>query len=179
MWVAALGHLYSPNKDRGIFKTTDGGTTWKNTLFVNENTGAIDITIDPKNPQILYACMWQKSRRAWNFEEGGAGTGIYKSTDGGDTWENITKADSGFPQGATNGRVGLAVSELNPNIVYAVLDNQDKQSDYQKKESIKLDAKKIKTMSPEQFLALTNAEINEFLDSERFPEKYNAINLKE
>lgn len=179
VWVAALGHLYTANKDRGIFKTSDGGNTWKNTLFVDENTGAIDLTIDPNNPKILYACMWQKSRRAWNFEESGSGTGIYKSTDGGDTWENITKTESGFPQGASNGRVGIAVSPTNSSIVYAILDNQAKQPDFQKKESEKLDAKKIKVMTKEQFLALSNTEINEFLDSERFPEKYNAKTLKE
>lgn len=179
VWVAALGHLYTPNKERGIFKTSDGGTTWKNTLYVDENTGAIDIQIDSTNPKILYACMWQKSRRAWNFEEGGLGTGIYKSIDGGDTWANITLQPSGFPQGSTNGRVGIAVSPTNPNLLYAVLDNQAKQVDFQKKEILKLDSKKIKTLTKEQFLALPNTEINEYLDDERFPDKYNAKNLKE
>jgi photosystem II stability/assembly factor-like uncharacterized protein len=176
--VAALGHLYTANKERGIYITKDGGSTWTNTLFVDENTGAIDIQLDPSDPKTMYACMWQKGRKAWNFEESGSGTGIYKSTNGGETWNNITEKDSGFPQGATNGRVGVAVSPTNPNIVYAVLDNQAKQSDYVKKESLKLDSKKIKVMTKDQFMALSNTEINSYLDENGFPEKYSAKSLK-
>src|SRR5438046_347575 len=82
-WVAVLGHLYSPNKERGIYKTTDGGKTWKQTLYVDDNTGAVEMDINPKNSNELYACMWHKERRAWNFVESGSGSGIYKSTDGG------------------------------------------------------------------------------------------------
>ena len=89
-WVAATGHLYSPSKERGVYKTTDGGKTWKQTLYVDDNTGAIDMDINPKNPDELFACMWHRERRAWNFMESGNTSAIYKSTDGGDTWKKIT-----------------------------------------------------------------------------------------
>jgi photosystem II stability/assembly factor-like uncharacterized protein len=178
VWVAALGHLYTSNKDRGIFKTSDGGTTWKNTLYVDENTGAIDLQTDPTNPKILYACMWQKARKAWNFEESGLGTGIYKSIDGGDNWESITNKASGFPQGATNGRVGIAISPQNTNLLYAVLDNQAIQIDYLKKEITVLDSKKLKLLTKDQFLELPNIELNSYLDENGFPEKYSAKSLK-
>ena len=86
-WVAVLGHLYSANKERGIYKTTDGGKTWKQTLYIDDNTGVVDMDINPKNPDELYAAAWYKTRRAWNFEEGGKTSGIYKSNDGGNTWK--------------------------------------------------------------------------------------------
>src|SRR5687767_14146886 len=85
-WVAAIGHLYSPNKERGIYKTADGGKTWKQVLFKDENTGAIDLQVDPANPDNLYASLWYRVRRAWNFTECGKTSGIYKSTDGGEKW---------------------------------------------------------------------------------------------
>ncbi len=89
-WVAAIGHLYSANKERGVYKTTDGGKTWKQALYVDDNTGAIDIDINPKNPDELFACMWHRERRAWNFIESGNTSAIYKSTDGGDSWKKVT-----------------------------------------------------------------------------------------
>ncbi|MES2796837.1 MAG: glycosyl hydrolase [Bacteroidota bacterium] len=178
LWVAAVGRLYTPNAERGIFKSSDGGNTWKNTLFVNENTGAIDLQIDPKNPNILYAAFWEKDRKAWNFEEGGATSGIYKSTDGGENWALLTVKESGFPQGKTNGRIGLAISQNNPNLIYAVLDNQAKQINYKSKENAKLSSDKLKSLSKEQFLSLSNEEINEYLDENNFPEKNNAKDLK-
>ncbi|HMX81328.1 MAG TPA: hypothetical protein PLG91_13500, partial [Ferruginibacter sp.] len=108
-WVAVLGHLYSPNKERGVYKTTDGGKTWKQTLYVDDNTGAIDMDINPKNPDELYASMWYRTRRAWNFEESGKTSGIYKSTDGGNSWKLLTTAGSGFATGNGVGRIGVAV----------------------------------------------------------------------
>ena len=90
VYVAADGHLWGPNAERGVFKTTDGGATWKKTLFVDENTGANDIVIDPGNPQVLYASTYQRERKSWGYNGGGPGSGIYKSTDAGTTW---TKAD--------------------------------------------------------------------------------------
>src|SRR5215212_6838119 len=85
-WVAALGHLYSPNKERGVYKTMDGGKTWKQTLYVNDSTGAVDMDINPNNPNELYAAMWTRSRFAWRFSESGESSGIYKSVDGGENW---------------------------------------------------------------------------------------------
>ena len=124
-WVAVLGHLYSPNKERGVYKTTDGGKTWKQTLYVDDNTGAVEMDINPQNPNELYAATWYKTRSAWNFEEGGKTSGIYKSNDGGSTWKLISGAGSGFPTGDGLGRIGLCVYPKNPQIVYAILDNQN------------------------------------------------------
>src|SRR5678815_4955221 len=115
-WVAALGHLYSPNKERGVYKTTDGGKTWKQTLYINDTTGAVDIDINPANPNEIYAAMWYRTRSAWKFEESGASGGIYKSTDGGETWKKISGEGSGFMAGNKIGRIGLAVYPRNPSI---------------------------------------------------------------
>ena len=96
VYVAAAGHLWGPNAERGVFKTTDGGATWKKVLFVDENTGATDLVMDPQNPQTLYAATYQRQRKAWGFNGGGPGSGIYKTTDGGATW---TKLTNGLPDG--------------------------------------------------------------------------------
>jgi hypothetical protein len=109
IWVAALGHLYSPNSERGIYKSIDGGITWTHTLFIDDNTGAIDLVIDPANPDVLYASMWHRTRRAWNFVESGSTSGIYKSINGGSDWNLISSKESGFPTGEGVGRIGLAV----------------------------------------------------------------------
>lgn len=180
-WVSAIGHLYSSNAERGVYKTTDGGKSWKKTLFLNENTGAIDLTINPKNPKELYASMWHRERSAWNFVESGEESGIYKSTDGGDNWKLISDKKSGFPQGKGNGRIGLAVFPKNPNIVYAIIDNQAKRPDKKKKEeeASKLTKDKMKDITKDDFLALSDDALNEYLDDESFPEKYNAKQLKE
>ena len=122
-WVAALGHLYSTHKERGVFKTMDGGKTWKQTLFVDETTGAVEMDINPKNPNELYASTWHRIRKAWNFTEGGKSSGIYKSNDGGNSWKLLTNEGSGFPQGDGIGRIGLAIYPQNPTVVYAVVDN--------------------------------------------------------
>ncbi len=179
-WVAVLGHLYSPNKERGIYKTTDGGKTWKQTLFVDDNTGAVDMDINPKNPDEVYAAMWYRTRRAWNFEEGGKSSGIYKSTDGGNSWKPVTAAGSGFPSGDGLGRIGLAVFGANPNIVYATLDNQGRRPDTAKK---RIDTnyvlKNFKDLSKEGFAALDNNKLDSFLVDNGFKEKYTAATVKE
>ena len=109
--------------------------TWKHTLFIDDNTGAVEMDINPQNANELYAAAWYKTRSAWNFEEAGKTSGIYKSNDGGDTWELITKAGSGFPTGDGLGRIGLGVYPKNPKIVYAILDNQNNKPDTAKKDS--------------------------------------------
>ncbi len=182
-WVAVLGHLYSPNKDRGIYKTTDGGKTWKHTLYIDENTGGIDLQIDPKDPNALYAAMWYRTRRAWNFEESGKTSGIYKSTDGGDRWELISKEGSGFPSGEGVGRIGLAISQQNSNVVYAVVDNQFHQPDtaLKKTDSASYVLRDFKDLTKEQFLALDDKKMNAFVSSRRngIPAKYTAASIKD
>ncbi|MFN3848568.1 MAG: VPS10 domain-containing protein [Spirosomataceae bacterium] len=180
-WVSAIGHLYSFNEDRGVYKTTDGGKTWKKTLFINDKTGAIDLQIDPQNPNILYTATWHRERKAWNFVEGGKESGIYKSTDGGESWKLITGEGSGFPQGDGNGRIGLAIYPKNPNTIYAIIDNQanrPKKEDKPADES-GLTKKKMKSITKDEFLALDDATINGYLDQQNFPERFTAKSLKE
>ncbi|MGH9487457.1 MAG: WD40/YVTN/BNR-like repeat-containing protein [Terriglobales bacterium] len=119
VYVAALGHLFGPNPQRGVFKSTDGGQTWKKVLYVNDHTGAITMAMDPSNPQVVYAAMWQMRRRHWGFSSGGPGSGIYKTTDGGANWTNITH-NPGLPAGIF-GKVGLAVAPSDPSVVYALV----------------------------------------------------------
>jgi photosystem II stability/assembly factor-like uncharacterized protein len=179
IWVAALGHLYSPNKERGIYKTTDGGKTWKQTLFVDENTGAVDIEIDPNNANILYASAWHRERRAWDFSNCGKTSGIYKSTDAGETWNLISTPQSGFVVGDSVGRIGLCVSPKNSNIIYAVVDNNfHRPFDKNDTAGQKLNKLNLAVMSSPQFLALKDEDINKYLDANGFPEKYNAEVLK-
>jgi photosystem II stability/assembly factor-like uncharacterized protein len=122
--VGVVGHLYTKNKERGIYKTLDGGKTWKQTLFVNDETGIIDVVVDPNNFNIQYAAAWQKDRKAWDFKGNGKGSGIYKSLDAGVTWNLVSTSASGFPADEGVGRIGLFA--VNNNVVYAVVDNQNK-----------------------------------------------------
>ena len=178
-WIAAIGHLYSPNKERGVFKTTDGGKSWKHSLHIDDNTGVIEMDINPKQPNELYACAWYRTRRAWNFEEGGKSSGIYKSIDGGNTWKLITTAASGFPTGDKIGRIGVAVYAANPAIVYATIDNQNNRPDTAKK---KVDTsyvlKDFKDISKEKFMLLDDNKLDSFLVDNNFLGKYNADAVK-
>lgn len=123
IWAGALGSAWGPNPDRGVFKTTDGGKTWKKVLFVNDSTGCADLVVDLKNPNKLIAAMWEYGRKPWHFNSGGKGSGIYISFDGGETWEKRTEQD-GLPKGDL-GRVGLAISASNPQVVYALVEAKD------------------------------------------------------
>jgi photosystem II stability/assembly factor-like uncharacterized protein len=180
-WVAALGHLYSPNKERGIYRTTDGGKSWTQTLFVNENTGAVDLIIDPLDPNTLYAAAWERTRRAWNFTESGPGTGIYKSTDGGKTWSLLTTTKSGFPNGDGAGRIGLDATVVNgKTLLYAVIDNQTPRP--KKEAETKTDAltkDDLRKISKDDFLKLDPEKIQRYLDDNGFPEKYPAEKVLE
>jgi photosystem II stability/assembly factor-like uncharacterized protein len=118
VYVAALGHPYGPNAERGVFRTTDGGKTWQKVLFVDENTGAVDLTFDPHNPHTLFASTWQVRRQPWTLSSGGPGSGLYRSTDGGDTWKKLE--GSGLPEGPY-GKIGVAVA-ANSNRVYALIE---------------------------------------------------------
>ncbi len=122
VWVAAMGHLFSRNEERGVFKTTDGGRTWKKVLYLNDKVGAIDLIVNRKSPNVLYAAMYEKERFPWLLVEGGPGSGIYKSTDGGTNWRRL---EGGLPSG-TIGRIGLDLYQKNPNILYAVVENVNK-----------------------------------------------------
>src|SRR5690606_23660684 len=156
LWVAVLGHLYSPNQDRGVFKTTDGGATWRRVLFVDQDAGAVDLVIDPGNPDVLFAASWDRSRRAWDFRESGKDSGIWKSTDGGENWTLMSTEGSGFPTGEGVGRIGLAASKENGKTVFfAVLDNQNrrpkKEDEEKKDELVKND---LRNISKEAFLKI-------------------------
>lgn len=173
--VGAVGHLYSDNEERGIYKTKDGGKSWNKTLFINSKTGIIDIDHDPKNFNLMYASAWDKDRKAWHFEGSGAGSAIYKSTDGGDTWNKL----SAFPSGGGVGRIGLAV--YNNDIVYAVHDSQFRREKDTKTTPVntdKLFKDDFKTMAATTFLALDDRKLDDYLKNNGFQEKYRAANVK-
>ena len=119
VYAASMGHVFKPNAERGIFKTTDGGKSWSKVLFVDDNTGGIGLVMDPHNPQVLYASMWQAQRVPWKLTSGGPGSGLYKTTDGGAHWTNISK-NPGFAQGVL-GKMGVSVAASNPRVVYAIV----------------------------------------------------------
>ncbi len=131
-FVASMGALYSKNTERGVYKTIDGGKNWKKTLFINDSTGIIDMTIHPKNPNLVWACAWERARKANQFKESGESSGLYFSDNGGETW---IKIQQDLPQGKQVGRMGIAISESNPDILYLVLDNQEKIKEDKKKEN--------------------------------------------
>ena len=125
IYVAASGHEWTNNKERGVFKTTDGGKTWDKVLYIDEKTGAIDLVMDPSDSNTLYAAMWQRIRQKWNDprnEPDYTGSGIHKTTDGGKTWKPI---NSGLPAANSRGRIGIDVACSNPNVVYAFVDNYE------------------------------------------------------
>ncbi|MCF8280249.1 MAG: hypothetical protein K9J45_07635 [Bacteroidales bacterium] len=175
LWVAALGHLYSPNAERGVFKTTDAGATWRKVLFVDENSGAVDLVIDPKDPNTLYAAIWHRERRAWNLVESGLGSGIYKSTDGGETWAKISAEGSSFPDGEGTGRIGLAIGEKDGNsVVYAIVDNQNRRPKEAKEKTEDLTKDDLRSMTKDAFLKLDKDKVKNYLSDNGFPKKYNA-----
>ena len=175
-WVASQGPLYSMNNDRGIYKTTDGGESWSKTLIPADSTGVIDLVQHPENPEIMWTSTWERFRKAWNFKEGGQGSAIYKSTDGGETWQ---KSVQGFPQGKHVGRIGLDVSQSNPDILYAFLDNQyETKTKTEETDSDQLTQNDFVEMSKEEFMSLEDKKLEQYLRSNRFPEKYTAAKVK-
>ena len=175
--VGVIGHLYSPNTERGVFKTLDGGKTWAKSLFINEHTGIIDVAVAPENFNMMYAASWERNRKSWNFDGDGANSGIYKSTDAGTSWNKIAEK-SGFPTGSGVGRIGLAV--FNENTVYALHDSQFRRpKNALKKASDELTKEDFKTMSSEDFLRLADKKLNTYLKNNGFQEKYRAENVKQ
>ena len=128
VYVATPGHAFGPSEDRGVFKTTDGGKTWTKVLYKNEGTGAIDLVMSPENPDILFAALWEFERKAWGAKTGGPDSGIWRTTDGGENWEEISR-NPGLPEGAM-GRIGLTMSAADPKRVYAIVDSETQQGLY-------------------------------------------------
>ncbi len=177
--VAAMGHLYTDNAERGVFRTSDGGRTWSKTLFVDDRTGAIDLVADPRNPDVLYAATWERARTAANFLESGPGSGVWKSTDGGRTWKRLS---AGLPSGATLGRIGLALAASRPDTVYAVLDNQSLRPETEPFDEDAppgdLTPRRLKALTPEAFSRLDDATVARFLQRNDFPKTLKAPRLK-
>jgi len=175
--LGVIGHLYSPNQERGIFKTIDAGKTWTKTLFINNDTGIIDVAAAPEDFNIMYAASWERERKAWNFDGDGNNSAIYKSTDAGNSWSKVSD-NSGFPIGDGVGRIGLAV--FNKNTVYALHDSQFRRpKDKSKKPSETLAKEDFKTMSKADFLNLSDKKLNIYLKNNGFQEKYRAENVKQ
>ena len=174
--VGVTGHLYSKNKNRGVYVTKDGGSTWKKTLYIDDGTGIIDMAYTPNSFNIMYATAWEKDRKAWNLNEGGKSSAIYKSIDAGETWDNISKEDSGFPVGVGVGRIGIAV--FDENIIYAVLDNQFFRTINSKENDEGLSRDSFKNMSINEFNKISDKDLKSFLRSNRFPSKYTLEKIK-
>lgn len=179
VWVASMGSLYSRNEERGIYKTADGGNTWKKTLYVDDNSGVIDLKVHPANPDIILAASWERYRQAHDFVGNGKGSSIWRSEDGGNTWK---KAVDGFPQDEFVGRIGFDFSLSNPNIVYALHDYQKPQvrepRPAQKPAEGELTLDSFKTMTAADVENLENEKLEKFLRSNRFATKYNAASVK-
>lgn len=180
VWVAAIGNLYSESEERGVFKTTNGGETWEKILFLDKTTGAIDLVINPKNPDILYAALWHRQTRTWNRIGSGKRSGIYKTTDGGGNWELISTKKNHFPQGEGIGRIGLAIYPKKPDILYAFLDNQTSVkkeiSNFDKSNS--LDIEDFKDMTKDKFLLISDKKIESFLRKYDFPTIHSSSEIK-
>lgn len=125
-YVAALGNLWKPSAERGVFKTEDGGRNWSKVLYIDTLTGVVDMVMDPSDPNTIYAAAYQRQRRTWGFNGGGSGSGIYKTSDGGNTWRELT---DGIPQG-DKGRIGLAISVTNPQVLAALIEHAEEQGTY-------------------------------------------------
>ncbi|NDF97350.1 MAG: glycosyl hydrolase [Chitinophagia bacterium] len=178
-WVAVLGHLYTDNNERGVYKTTDGGATWQQTLFVNAQTGCVDLALDPADPNQLLAALWQKNRKAWKFEESGPSSGIYRSTDGGNTWQKTSGEGSGFPQGNKIGRIGLCYFPGNPQIAYAIVDNNTPLPAKKSANDSSYNKEDLRLLTAAQFAALDNSKLESFLRKNRFPKQYSVAQIKE
>ncbi len=125
-YVAALGNLWKASKERGVYKTVDGGQSWEKVLYIDRNTGSVDLVMDPEDPNTLYAATYQRRRRSWGFNGGGPGSGIFKSTNGGQEWKELMK---GIPTG-DKGRIGLSIAETNSNTLYATIEHADSSGTY-------------------------------------------------
>ena len=177
--VGVTGHLYSKNDERGVYKSTDGGKTWNRTLFVDNESGIIEMDVDRNNFDLMYASSWQKDRKAWNFTGNGKGSGIYKSTDGGDSWTLVSTEGSGFPTGDGVGRIGLAV--VDANTVYAIHDSQFRREGNGKSGGVGngLSKDDFKSMSNSALLALDDKRLDTYLRTNGFQQEYTSKSVKQ
>jgi len=166
VYVAAIGALYSANPNRGVFKTTDAGRTWSHVLKLDDTTGVIDLILDPRNPDTLVASALDRDRRAWNFREAGKGSALYRTTNGGKSWDKVT---AGVPSGQVMGRTGLAYAPSSPNVVYAFVDNQgpDPNTLYwdERQPSGVLTARRLKFVTDEQLAGIDPKVWDRFVTS--------------
>ncbi|MEO1084520.1 MAG: glycosyl hydrolase, partial [Acidobacteriota bacterium] len=177
VFVGVSGRLYTEGGERGVYRTEDDGESWELVLSTGDDgwTGIIDMAMDPSNPDVIYAAAWHRERRPWDFVESGAGSGIYKSNDGGDTWNRL---GGGFPEGEHVGRIGLAVSASNPQIVYASMDNQEElPEELQDLGGSPLSVKRLRTMTEEEFLAFDADTIEGFIRSNDLDTELDAEGL--
>ena len=163
VYVAALGHLYSDNEERGVFKTTDGGKSWTHALKIDDQTGVVDIVMDPRNPDVLYASAWERERRAWDFRDSGRATAVYKTTNGGRSW---AKLEGGLPTGQV-GRIGLAIAESKPDTIYAFIDNwnPDPEAEFEDERtpSKQLTLRRFRMLTETQFAELPRTTLAGFV----------------
>ena len=168
VYVAAQGPLYTSGGERGVFKTEDGGKSWKHVLAAPNRSGAVELLMDPSNSGILYAALWEKDRKSNDFLESGANSGIYKSVDGGVTWNRLA---GGFPNGDGIGRIGLAMSRQNSAKLYAFVDNQTARPDSEKdpfEDPEKLTLKQFEKLGKDEVLKLDEKKLKEFLKDNGF-----------
>ena len=180
VWVAALGHLYGPNAERGVYKTTDGGRNWAHTLALNDSTGAVDLVMDPRNPDELFAATWQRERKAWNFVESGPGSGIYQSRDAGATWQLLSTPESGFPTGQGAGRIGLGISYDADGVrnLYASLDNYFLR-EREAGDGKTLSKNQVREMPAKDLLRLETYLLEDFLRTNGFPRELTAKSVRQ
>ncbi len=174
--VGVTGHLYSSDSSRGIYKTTDGGASWTQTLSLEDPIGIIEISVAPENFGVQYAAAWEKDRKAWDFVGSGTGSGIYKSTDAGASWRRISTKNSGFPQGKGVGRIGLAAYDS--KTIYAIVDNQDRKPS-ERKTVTSLAKQDFETMSLEGFFAIDKKLLSKFLKDNNFPKEHTAESIRD
>lgn len=124
VWVGGFGHYGAANPERGVFKTTDGGQNWRKVLYRDPRSGAVDISVDPSNPDVVYAALWEAWRKPWGMSSGGPGSGLFRSSDGGETWTELTRKP-GLPATGPVGKIGVSVSPVDPNRVYAIVEHRE------------------------------------------------------
>lgn len=169
--VASLGPLYTQGGERGVFRTTDYGKTWQAVLPTTNDVGAIDLIVDPNNPNVIYTSTWQRDRKAWDFREGGPESAIHKSIDGGKTWSRISTSTSGFVTGEGTGRIGLSASNMDgKTVLYAVVDNQNRRP-ISEKDKDKLTRTQLEEMTAKEFVTRDEKELSKQLKDLGFPLK--------